>query len=180
MPTNPIRLVIPRNTLAFLSNVVRPKDRVQSGVLSRFQLLFYRSNGRSTSRSFWVNGPRELFVGAPRNGNSWVASIRIWPLRLRFARLTFSTSAKLVKPFGLELQRIGAEYTLPEVPKKKQVLLQASRFVNGSKRIEVKRKGAAVELQPLKMVLDTRHEALFETNSQNTNLIKEYDAIRLF
>jgi hypothetical protein len=32
----------------------------------------------------------------------------------------------------------------------------------------------------LKMVLDTRHEALFETNSQNTNLIKEYDAIRLF
>jgi hypothetical protein len=60
------------------------------------------------------------------------------------------------------------------------VLPQASQFVNGNKRIEVKRKGAAVELQPLKTVLDTRHEALFETNSQNTNLIKEYDAIRLF
>ena len=180
MPTNPIRLVIPRKTLAFLSNVVHPKDRVQSGVLSRFQLLLYRSNGRSSSRSFWVKGPREMFVGAPRNGNSWVASIRIWPLRFRFARLTFSTSAKLVKPFGLELQRMGAEYTLPKLPRKELVLPQASRFVNGNKRIDVRRKGAEVELQPLEIVLDTRHEALFETNSQNANLIKEYDAIRLF
>ena len=93
-----------------------PRDKVQSGVKSRFKITFYRSNSVIKSRSLFILGRKEVLVAAPQKGSSYALFFGVWPLGLRFEKLRFPTIHNPIKPFGLELSRFTARVKNPISP----------------------------------------------------------------
>ena len=162
----PIKVSIPRGSIVLLRNVVFPRDRSQSGVKSRFKVVFYRSNKLNKPRLVLLGGPKTVFIAPPRVGNSFALHFRFRPFKGRIDRLHFSPFETPLRRIGFKISRIGTEYKIPNVPNFNRVSLDFT-VPKMCKSLEIKRKSSYFERVAPKVKLDLSRESIFKPNPLN-------------
>lgn len=176
----PNKISIPRGSIVVLRNVVFPRDTSQSGVKSRFKVVFYRSNKLNKPRFLLLlRGPKEVFIAPPRLGRSFAFHFGFRPFYLRIERLHFSSYETPLSPIGFMISRISTEYKIPNVPNFNRVSLGLT-VPKMSKSYELKRKSSYLERVAPEVKLDLSRENIFKSSSINVKLLKDYESNRIF
>lgn len=175
----PIKISIPRGSIVVLRNVVFPRDRSQSGVKSRFKVVFYRSNKLNKPRFVLLRGPKEVFIAPPRLGRSFAFQFGFRPFYIRIERLQFSSYETPLRIIGFKISRISTEYKIPNVPNFNRVSLDLT-VPKMYKFYEIKRKSSYLERVAPEVKLDLSRESIFKPNPLNAKLLKDYESNRIF
>ena len=175
----PIKISIPRGSIVVLRNVVFPRDRSQSGVKSRFKVVFYRSNKLNKPRFVLLRGPKEVFIAPPRLGRSFAFHFGFRPFYIRIERLHFSSYETPLRPIGFKISRISTEYKIPNVPNFNRVSLDLTVPII-LQSYEIKRKSSYFERVAPGVKLDLSRESIFKPNPLNAKLLKDYESNRIF
>ena len=162
----PIQISIPRGSIVLLRNVVFQRDRSQSGVKSRFKVVFYRSNKLNKPRFVLLRGPKTVFIAPPRVGSSFALHFRFRPFNIRVERLHFSPFQTPLRQIGFKISRISTEYKTPNVPNFNRVSLDLT-VPKMRKSLEIKRKSSYFECVAPKVKLDLSRESIFKPNPLN-------------
>ena len=175
----PIKISIPRGSIVVLRNVVFPRDRSQSGVKSRFKVVFYRSNKLNKPRFVLLRGPKEVFIAPPRLGRSFAFHFGFRPFYIRIEQLHFLPFQTPLRQIGFKISRISTEYKIPNVPNFNRVSLDLT-IPKMSKFYEIKRKSSYFERVAPEVKLDLSRESIFKPNPLNAKLLKDYESNRIF
>jgi hypothetical protein len=172
----PIKLLIPRRAVVFLLNVIVATGRVQSGVKSRYKVVFYRNNSTNKSRNVLKIGPSEQYVAPPREGSSYALQFTFWPLGFKIEKLIFPPFQSPVRPVGFRITRFSTNYTIPNNPGFIGISLNLSAPIISSSQIEIKRNASDFERVAPFVILDSSHDSIFQPNHLNTKLLKDYES----
>ena len=175
-----ISVSIPKWTLAYFGNVLIPRDKVQSGVKSRFKITFYRSNSNIKSTSLFILGRKQVHVAAPQKGSSYALFFGVWPLGLRFEKLRFPTIHNPIQPFGFELSRFSARVKNPISPTFKVLKVDTSLPSSLSRTLKINLNASDFERVAPFVILDSSHESIFKPNPLKAKLLKDHESNRVF
>ena len=174
----PIKVLIPRGSIVLLRNVVLATDRSQSGVKSRFKVVFYRNNTISKPRNVVLIGLKEVFVAPPRVGSSFALHFRFRPFTIRIERLHFSPYETPLRRIEFKISKIDSKYKIPNGPIFNRFSLDLTGPKIFNSLIEIKRKSSYFEREAPKLKLDLSRESIFEPTPLNARLLKDYESNR--
>jgi len=172
----PIKISIPRGSIVVLRNVVFPRDRSQSGVKSRFKVVFYRNNSTNKPRNALKLGPSEQYVAPPREGSSYALHFAFWPLGFKIEKLIFPPFQSPVRPVGFRITRFSSRYTIPNSPRFSGVSVNLSIPIISPSQIEIKRNASDFKRVAPIVNLDSSYESIFKPNPLNAKLLKDYES----
>lgn len=172
----PIKLLIPRRAVVFLLNVIIATGRVQSGVKSRYKVVFYRNNSTIKPRNVLIIGPKEQFVAPPKAGSSFALHFTFWPLGFKIEKLIFQPFQSPVRPVKFRITRFSSSYTIPNNPGFIGVSVKLSTPSISPLRIEINRNASDFKRVAPIVELDSSHESIFKPNSLNAKLLKDYES----
>lgn len=176
----PIKISIPRGSIVLLRNVVFPRDRSQSGVKSRFKVVFYRSNKLNKPRFVLLRGPKEVFIAPPRVGRSFALQFRFRPFTIRIEQLHFTSYETPLRSIGFKISRISTEYKTANTPIFNSVILDLTGPKIFNCLFEIERKSSYFERVVPVVNLDSSHERIFKPNPLNAKLLNDYESNRIF
>lgn len=172
----PIKLLIPRRAVVFLLNVIIATGRVQSGVKSRYKVVFYRNNSTNKPRNGVIIGPSVQYVAPPREGSSYALHFVFWPLGFKIEKLVFPPFQSPVRPVGFRITRFSSNYTIPNNPGFIDLSVNSSTPIISPSQIKIKRNASDfMRVAPI-VNLDSSHESIFKPNPLNAKLLNDYES----
>jgi hypothetical protein len=159
-----------------LLNVIIATGRVQSGVKSRYKVVFYRNNSTNKPRNVLKIGPSEQYVAPPRDGSSYALHFAFWPLGFKIEKLIFPPFQSSVRPVGFRITRVSSHYTIPNNPGFIGVYVNLSTPNISPSQIEIRRNASDFKRVAPIVNLDSSHESIFKPNPLNAKLLKDYES----